>query len=98
MLLGSGAGTYDEYWFRNRHQQYTVRDAHNLYLETFAETGLVGLLLLLATLAMPLAAAWRSRGRPLAAVVAGGYVSYLVHASVDWDWEMPVVTVTALLC
>lgn len=98
VLLGSGAGTYDVYWFRDRHQQYTVHDAHNLYLETFAETGAVGLALLLAVLVAPLAAAWRARRRPLTAALVGAYVAYLVHAGVDWDWEMPVVTGAALLC
>jgi hypothetical protein len=28
----------------------------------------------------------------------GAYVAYLVHAGVDWDWEMTAVTITALLC
>ena len=26
----------------------------------------------------------------------GGYVAYLVHAAVDWDWQMPAVTLLAL--
>src|SRR5262249_34477379 len=35
---------------------------------------------------------------PLAAGALGAYVAYLVHAGIDWDWEMPAVTVAALAC
>jgi hypothetical protein len=29
---------------------------------------------------------------------AAAYVAFLVHAGLDWDWEMPVVVVAALSC
>ena len=74
-----------------------VRDAHSLYLETAAELGLVGLGLLGLMLAAPFLAA-RSRRLPLVPVALGAYAAYLVHAGVDWDWEMPAVTLTALVC
>ena len=73
-------------------------DAHSLYLETLAEIGPVGLLLLLCALAVPIFAAVRARDHPLAAVGAASYAAYLVHAGVDWDWEMPAVTLAGLLC
>jgi branched-subunit amino acid ABC-type transport system permease component len=28
----------------------------------------------------------------------GAYVAFLVHAGLDWDWEMPAVVVAALCC
>ena len=31
-------------------------------------------------------------------IAAGAYVAWLVHAAYDWDWELPGVTVPALLC
>ena len=53
-LLGTGAGSFEAHWFRERSVAFHARDAHNLYLETLAELGPVGLALLLASLALPL--------------------------------------------
>src|SRR5262249_36203329 len=75
-----------------------VRDAHNLYLETAAELGLVGLALLLVGLATPLVALRRARRHPLVPALAGAYCAYLVHTAFDWDWEVPAVPLSALLC
>jgi hypothetical protein len=96
--LGSGAGTYEEYWFAHRTINGKVRDAHNLYLETLAELGPVGLLLLVVLLGLPFVAIVRVRRHPFAAAAFGAYVAYLVHAVADWDWEVPAVTMTALIC
>ena len=95
-ILGIGPGTYDEYWFQHRVHNTIVHDAHNLYLETLGETGPVGLLLLVLLLGAPLAAIRRARSAPLTGALCGGYAAYLVHAGVDWDWEMPTVTLTGL--
>ena len=95
-VLGSGAGTYEIHWTRDRPNAFGARDAHNLYLETLAELGPVGLLLLAALLATPLVAFAVGRRSALAAAALGGYVAYLVHAAIDWDWEVPAVTLAAL--
>jgi len=97
-VLGSGPGTYEQYWNQHRPIQHKVRDAHNLYLEVLAELGPVGLLLLLLALGAPLVAAVLARGHPLAPLALAAYVAFLVHASVDWDWEMAAVTIAALAC
>jgi tetratricopeptide (TPR) repeat protein len=97
-LLGSGAGSYEQYWLEHRSQALKVRDAHNLYLETLAELGPIGLALLLVALATPLVALRRARRHPLVPALAGAYVAYLAHAAVDWDWEMLAVTLAALFC
>jgi hypothetical protein len=97
-LLGSGAGTYEQYWLRLRSIESDVRDAHSLYLEMLAELGPVGLALVVIALAAPLLAAIRARRNLLVPVAFGSYVVYLVHAAADWDWEMTAVTLTALLC
>jgi hypothetical protein len=94
-LLGSGAGTFDEVWFRYRDVGGVVRDAHNLYLETFAELGIGGLVLAAAVLSIPLVARGGSRD-PLLAAARGAYAGFLVHAAFEWDWEMPIVTLPAL--
>jgi hypothetical protein len=97
-LLGSGAGTFELAWLRDRPTPSKVRDTHNLYLETLTELGPVGLALLIALLVIPLAAIVRARRRALGAAAAGAYVAYLLHAAVDWDWEVGAVTLVALTC
>jgi O-antigen ligase len=96
-LLGSGAGTFEPYWYAHRPTPLNLRDVHNLYLETLTELGVVGLALLALALAVPLAAAARARRHPLVPLAFGAYVAYVVHGAVDWDWEVPAVTVAALL-
>jgi hypothetical protein len=96
--LGSGAGTFDLYWDRYRKTIYGVRDAHNLYLETLAELGPIGLLLLVLTLGSPLLGLRSTRRGSLLAAAAGAYVAFLLHAAFDWDWELPAVTIAGLLC
>lgn len=95
--LGSGAGTFTSYW-RRKGETVDVLDAHSLYVETLAELGPVGLALVLCALCLPLVAALSTRPSPLAGAAAGGYAAYLVHAGLDWDWEMPAVTLAGLVC
>src|SRR5919199_974120 len=97
-VLGGGAGSYERYWVRERPNAFFARNAHNLYLEVLAELGPVGLLVLCVALGTPLVAAVRLRRRPLVAAAAGAYVAFLLHAAIDWDWEMSGLTMTALLC
>jgi hypothetical protein len=94
--LGGGAGSYERYWARHRPNPFGVRDAHNLYLEVLAELGPLGLVLLLAALASPVAGAIVARGHPLVPPAFGAYSAFLVHAGVDWDWEMTAVTLAGL--
>lgn len=96
-VLGSGAGTFELWWADERPVDVDVRDAHSLYIEALAEQGPVGLLLLLVALGVPLVAAWRRRDVPLVPVATAAYAAFLVHAAVDWDWEMPAVTLAALI-
>jgi hypothetical protein len=91
-LRGAGAGTYARAWLAERPIPQPVRDAHSLYLETLAELGPVGLLLLAFALAAPLAGR-RSQWTPVA---LAPYAAFLLHAAQDWDWELPAVTVAAL--
>ncbi len=90
-LLGIGAGSYGRAWLRERPVPQPVTDAHSLYLETLAELGPVGVLLLLAALAAPFAGLRQ-------AFALAPYAAFLAHAAQDWDWELPVVTVAALAC
>jgi hypothetical protein len=95
-LLGSGPGSFGVEWLQRRTTPTAVQNAHNLYLETLAELGPVGLVLVVAVLAIPLAAAVRHRDS-IGATAAAAYTAFVAHAAIDWDWQMPVVTVTALV-
>jgi O-antigen ligase len=95
--LGGGAGSYESYWHRERRTAYEARNAHNLYLETLAELGPLGLGLLGAALLVPFAALIRTR-EPAAVAGAAAYTAVLAHAAIDWDWQLPAVTLAAFAC
>ena len=94
--LGAGAGTFELYWERDRETIYGTRDAHNLYLETLAELGPFGLTLLIVTLGIPFVDLRQRNSDPLVAAALAAYLAFLVHAAVDWDWEMPAATLAGI--
>jgi O-antigen ligase len=76
-------------------------DAHSLYFETLGELGLVGGLLLgLFIFAVAAGTVAAARARPddlVLPAAAAAMAAFAVHAGVDWDWELPAVTLPALL-
>jgi O-antigen ligase len=98
-LAGVGAGGFAVEWLRERDQATPARDAHSLPIETLAELGLVGGAAL-ALLAIGVVAAARRvhRADPvLAAGPAAALAAYAFHASIDWDWEMPALSLAGVL-
>jgi O-antigen ligase len=95
-LAGAGAGGFERTWLRERPALLFVRDAHDLYLETAAEVGAVGLALLLLALLAPLAGVGRAVREPAGSAALAAYVALLAHAVLDWDWELPAVTFCTL--
>jgi O-antigen ligase len=98
-LDGIGAGGFAVAWLRERDIPETVRDAHSLYIETAAELGLAGLAalaVLLAGAATTARAALRRAG-PVAAGATAGLAAWAMHAGLDWDWEMPALTLVAVV-
>ena len=95
-LIGAGSGAFAVEWLRERDVAEGARDAHSLPLETLAELGLLGLLALAALVAGVVLAA---RAAPAAAHAGalGGLAAWAVHAAIDWGWEMPGVSLVALL-
>jgi O-antigen ligase len=78
----------------------SVVDAHSLVVETAAELGLVGLLFL-ALLIGGVAAAAREAYRASPEASAGAIAvvgAWMTHSLLDWDWEMPAVTMLAIVC
>ncbi|HZG49881.1 MAG TPA: O-antigen ligase family protein [Thermoleophilaceae bacterium] len=98
-LQGVGSGGFEVEWRREREIEESARDAHSLELETAAELGLVGLLLLALVLGGAAAcgrAAFRADPR-LAAGPCAALVTWAWHSALDWDWEMPALTLPALV-
>ena len=93
-VIGHGAGSYARDWARLRPITLSVQDAHSVFFEALSELGLVGLALLSIGLAAPLVMMMRRRSenRVLWSAVLAVYVTWLLHAAVDWDWEMPALT------
>jgi hypothetical protein len=96
-VLGSGAGSFERLWRARPDATQRVRDAHGLYIETLAELGPLGLAVLVAALLVPVVAALRARRTPLVGGLVGAYVAFVLHAGVDWDWELTGVTLAALV-
>lgn len=97
-LHGVGAGNWSVWWLRYRTVNEFATDAHSLPLQTAAELGLVGLALLVVVVtgvALAARAAHR-RSWALAAGPIAGLVAYAAHAPLDWDWQMPAVTLIAI--
>ena len=98
-IRGLGAGTFGLTWAQGRppaQAEAVVRDAHSVYVENLAELGVVGLALLvsvLATILVALVPIRRGADRCLYAALFAGALAWLLHAGVDWDWEMPAITV-----
>jgi O-antigen ligase len=106
-LRGVGAAGYEPWWAEHGSLDYYVRNAHSLFVETGAELGAVGLLLVLGFFAAAIVAGVRRRlggedaaaGAALLAVLASG----ITAAGVEWTWEvpgafLPVVIAAAVLC
>jgi len=93
-LNGAGSGAFRTEWLRERKIPEAVRDAHSLYFETAAELGLVGLLALALFVGGIVGMA---RHQPKAAGAIAALAVYATHAGLDWDWEMPALTLVALV-
>jgi len=99
---GIGPGTFEFWWARNGTTGF-VRDAHGVYFETLAETGIIGFALLIGLLAFVLGTAVvRSlRASPgmriwIAAAV-GGLAAFMTAAAFEWVWEMAAIAAAVLV-
>ena len=93
-LGGTGAGTYRFDWDKRRSIYLPLHDAHSLYLQTFAELGLVGGIVILALVGSVLwwaFCAWRDARedqRELHAIVFAALVAMAVAFAIDWFWQI----------
>ena len=101
--LGIGPGTFGYWWNAHATTEGYVVNAHSLYFETLAETGIVGLALLGGTLLCFAGVAVRraTRARPGMRVwiagAVGGLAAFLVAAALDWVWQLAAIAAAALV-
>ncbi len=98
-LKGVGAGGFRAVWFKERPVLEAAREVHSLPLEMATELGLPGLLAFAMFLGGVLVAGRRAlrRNPTFAAGACAAGTVWLSHAAIDWDWEVPAVTLPALV-
>jgi hypothetical protein len=98
-LNGTGAAGFRVEWVRERPAPDTALEVHSLPLEMAVELGLVGLLafaLMIGGVATAGARALR-RDDLLAPGAAAAAMVFILHAAIDWDWQLPAVTLPAIV-
>jgi O-antigen ligase len=98
-IKGIGSGGFFTAWSEKPDREDQSRDAHSLYVETLAELGIVGFALLLALFGGVIACLVRlyRRAPGVATGLAAALFAFAIHAGLDWDWEMPALSMIALL-
>jgi hypothetical protein len=101
---GWGAGSFPVTHLLYREVELDVQQPHNVPLQFLAETGIVGAALGMGALGFLLFAAFArvrampdGRERDIAVALFAGAVAWLVHGVVDFDWDIPGVTIPALV-
>ena len=98
-VRGLGAGAFRVVWLRERPVEEGALEVHSLPLEAALELGFVGLLglgLLVGGAGTAARVGLRRSRSEVAGPVAACTV-FLAHASIDWDWQLPAVTLPALV-
>jgi hypothetical protein len=102
-ISGWGAGSFPVLHLLYRRDSLSVQQPHSVPLQMLAETGIIGTLLLLVGYGLLTAAGVRKVRRQIrsqrlvAAAFLAAIVVYGVHALYDWDWDIPGVTLPALI-
>ncbi len=96
---GIGVGGFRVLWRQKRSVEAGATEVHSLPLEAGLELGVPGLLLL-ALLIGGVGASARAAVRlrdPLAAGASVVCLMWLLHATIDWDWQVPAVTLPVII-
>ena len=102
-LTGRGAGAFPVIHYLYRDEVADVRSSHSLPLMFLSETGLIGFGLGMgALLGLAWAAVLRIREsegieRSARIALAAAFAAWFVQSLYDWHWEIPGVTIPALI-
>lgn len=98
-LAGGGAGSWQAWWLQRGSLPVFTEFAHSLYLETLAELGIIGLLLLGGAVLVAVGGAVRSAlalgsGEVAAATACG--IAFFLAAAYDWVWQLAGIAVVGV--
>jgi hypothetical protein len=95
-LKGTGAGSFEvtNLRYRTSSLDQTI-EPHNVPLQFLSETGVIGFLLLLASIAWLVTAGRRRPGPQLALALA--LPAYFLHSILDFDWDFASVSIPVFL-
>jgi hypothetical protein len=98
-VKGVGAGAFRVAWRQNRRVEAGANEVHSLFLEQATELGLPGLAFLVIFLGGVASAGRRAlaSGSRLAVGACATCIVWLLHAAIDWDLQVPGVTLPALI-
>jgi hypothetical protein len=98
-LRGLGAGGFRTEWVRERPVREAVLEVHSLPLEMAIELGLPGLVgLALLVVGVGVAGRRSLRRHPeLGPGACSALAVWGLHATIDWDWQLPAVTLPAIV-
>ncbi len=100
-LIGQGGGEFELWWLAHG-SRIKVRNAHGLFVETYADLGVVGVVLLIGFIGaagLGCVRALRRAGDQLGTVAAGvaSFVVFLLSCAGDWTWQETVAPIAAVL-
>lgn len=92
LLFGAGGKAWEALYMKYQSFPYTSTQAHNYFLQTFIETGIIGLLLLAAFIIAILKVSMTAIRKSTSSTVLKGLgiaaVSLAVHSIIDFDFSL----------
>jgi O-antigen ligase/polysaccharide polymerase Wzy-like membrane protein len=102
-LVGRGAASYEPWWAQHATFTHFIRNAHSLYLETLAELGAIGFILIVAAFVAGVVVAVRRlmragpRERPTIAALTAVFAAFAFGAAIDWVWQITAIAAVAIV-
>ena len=104
-LLGVGTQNYEATYYQRRDELGPfVHQPHSLVLEVLAERGAIGGVVLIGFLTTCLVAGlWQrfkyldAEGKALVGATVASVTYWFIHASAEWFWQIPAITLPAVL-